>query len=54
MEYLRKRADRFWRSGRLRGEKIEEIIVELNRVEEEKGNGEAESNAPAAEHVTVR
>ena len=54
MEYLRTRADRFRRNGRLRGEEMEEIIAELKRVEEKKGNGDAESNADATEHVDAR
>ncbi len=43
MEYLRTRADRFWKDGRLRREEMEEIIVELKRAEEEKGNKDVES-----------
>jgi hypothetical protein len=54
MEYLGKRADRFWRNGRLHREKMEEIIAELKRAEEERGNGEIKSNACAAEHAAVR
>ncbi len=40
MEYLGKRADRIWRNRRLPGEEMEEIIVELKRVEEESGDGD--------------
>jgi hypothetical protein len=54
MEYLRSRADRIWRNRRLRREEMEEIIVELKRSEEEKGNGDVESNAHAAENAAVR
>jgi hypothetical protein len=54
MEYLGKRADRFWRNARLRGEEMEEIIAELKRVEEERGNWDIESNKCAAEHAAVR
>jgi hypothetical protein len=54
MEYLRTRADRFWRNGRLRQEEMEEIIAELKRVEEEKGNENAESNVRVAEHAAIR
>jgi hypothetical protein len=49
MEYLKTRADRFWRNGRLRGEEMEKITAELKRVEEE-----VESNARTAEHAAIR
>jgi hypothetical protein len=54
MEYVRTMADRFWRNGRLHGEEMMEIIAELKIVEEEKGNGNAESSAHVADHVAVR
>ncbi len=54
MEYLRMRADRFRRNQRLSGEEMEKIIAKLKRAEEEKGNGDAESNTRVAEHVSIR
>jgi hypothetical protein len=56
MEYLRTRADRFWRNGRLHREEMEEIIAKLKRAEEERGDGDIESNVRMAEyapHVTL-
>ncbi len=38
----------------MRGEEMEEIIAELKRAKEEKGNGNVESNARVAEHAAVR
>jgi hypothetical protein len=54
MEYLGKRVDRFRRNGRLQGEEMKEIIAELKGAEEERDNGNAESNARAAEHAAVQ
>jgi hypothetical protein len=54
MDYLGKRADRFRRNGRLHGEEMEEIIAELKGAEEERDDGNAESNACAAEHAAVQ
>jgi hypothetical protein len=54
MEYLGKRADRFWRNGWLHGEETEEVIMELKGVEEERGDGGIENNTRVAEHATVR
>jgi hypothetical protein len=54
MEYLGKRANRFWRNGRLSEEEMEEIIMELKRAEEERGNGDIESNTRVAEHAALR
>jgi hypothetical protein len=54
MEYLRAKADRYWRNRRLHEEEMEEITVELKRAEEEKGNGDVESNVHAVENAAVR
>jgi hypothetical protein len=55
MTYLEKRADRFRRNGRWRGEEMEEIIAELKEAtKERKDEGRSESNARMAEHAAVR
>jgi hypothetical protein len=55
MTYLEKRADRFRRNGRWRGEEMKEIIAELKEgMEERKDKGRSESNVRVAEHAAVQ